>query len=139
MCSLCAAANRGNDTHLAATCVASRRGALDCHGALDRRCGAHDDRVGTMPVVTRDQLEESLAELRAQVADPRAGILGPDSIAWRIGSDLGLFLGGGRAVLLQLAHPAVAYAIDQHSHTRTDVAGRFQRTFRNVFAMVFGD
>ena len=89
-------------------------------------------------IVSRAQLEASLAELRTHVDDPRAGILGPRSIAWQLGTDLGLFLGGGRAALLQLAHPKVAYAIDQHSHTRTDVVGRFQRTFHNVFAMVFG-
>jgi len=80
-----------------------------------------------------------LADLRAQVADPREGILGPRSVAWRIGADLGLFAGGGRAALLQLAHPKVAHAVDQHSKTRTDVAGRFARTFHNVFAMLFGD
>jgi len=33
----------------------------------------------------------------------------------------------------------VAFAVDQHSQTRTDVVGRFQRTFRAVFAMVFGE
>jgi uncharacterized protein (DUF2236 family) len=90
-------------------------------------------------IVSRDDLEASLAQLRASVADPRAGILGPDSIGWQIGADLALFLGGGRAALLQLAHPMVAHAIDHHSQTRSDVVGRFQRTFRNVFAMVFGD
>lgn len=89
--------------------------------------------------MTRDQLEASLATLRAEVDDPAAGILGPRSVAWQIGADVGLFLGGGRAALLQLAHPMVAYAIQHHSRTRDDVAGRFRRTFRNVFAMVFGD
>ncbi|HEY5926555.1 MAG TPA: oxygenase MpaB family protein [Kofleriaceae bacterium] len=92
-----------------------------------------------MPVVTRDQLEASLAELASSVRDPRAGILGPHSLAWRLGGDLAVFLGGGRAALLQLAHPMVAYAVDQHSRTRADVVGRFQRTFRNVFTMVFGE
>jgi uncharacterized protein (DUF2236 family) len=90
-------------------------------------------------IVTRADLEASLAALRRQVPDPRAGILGPRSIAWQIFGDLAVFLGGGRAALLQLAHPMVAYAIAQHSHTRADVAGRFRRTFRNVFAMMFGD
>ena len=89
--------------------------------------------------MTRDQLEISLAELRAHVADPREGIFGPRSIAWQLGADLGLFIGGGRAALLQLAHPMVAYAIDHHSKTRTDVVGRFQRTFQHVFAMIFGE
>lgn len=90
-------------------------------------------------VVTRADLEASLAALRRQISDPRAGILGPGSIAWQLGGELAVFLGGGRAALLQLAHPMVACAIAQHSHTRADVAGRFRRTFRRVFAMVFGD
>ena len=90
-------------------------------------------------IVTRQDLEASLARLRETVADPRAGILGPTSIGWQIGADLALFLGGGRAALLQLAHPMVAHAVDDHSRTRADVVGRFQRTFRNVFSMVFGD
>ncbi len=91
-----------------------------------------------MAVVTRTELEASLSELCTHVDDPRVGILGPDSLAWKLGGDLGVFLGGGRAALLQLAHPMVAHALDHHSKTRTDVAGRFQRTFQNVFAMVFG-
>jgi uncharacterized protein (DUF2236 family) len=90
-------------------------------------------------IVTRSDLDASLAALRRQIADPRTGILGPRSIAWQIGGDLAVFLGGGRAALLQLAHPMVAHAIAQHSHTRADVAGRFRRTFRNVFAMLFGE
>lgn len=89
--------------------------------------------------MTRADLEASLAELARGVQDPHAGILGPRSIAWQVGGDLGVFLGGGRAALLQLAHPFVAYAVDHHSQTRADVVGRFQRTFRNVFAMVFGE
>ena len=92
-----------------------------------------------MSVVLRTELEAALGELRASTADPRAGILGPRSVSWQIGGDLAVFIGGGRAALLQLAHPMVAYAIDHHSTTRRDVLGRFQRTFRNVFAMVFGE
>jgi uncharacterized protein (DUF2236 family) len=92
-----------------------------------------------MPVVTRADHEAALAALAREIRDPREGILGPRSAAWQLGGDLGVFLGGGRAALLQLAHPMVAYAIDHHSRTRADVLGRFQRTFRNVFAMVFGE
>jgi len=92
-----------------------------------------------MSVVVRTELEAALGELRTTIEDPRAGILGPHSTSWKIGGDLAVFIGGGRAALLQLAHPMVAYAIDHHSTTRSDVLGRFQRTFRNVFAMVFGE
>ena len=90
-------------------------------------------------IVTRRELEESLGRVRSRVTDPRGGIHGPDSAAWQLQRDALLFLGGGRAALLQLAHPFVAHAIDQHSKTRSDVTGRFQRTFANVFAMSFGD
>jgi len=90
-------------------------------------------------IVTAEEHEAALAGLVRTVHDPRAGILGPDSVAWRVGGDLAVFLGGGRAALLQLAHPMVAYAIDHHSKTRADVLGRFQRTFRHIFAMVFGE
>jgi len=89
-------------------------------------------------IVTHEDLEGSLASLVRNVREPSAGIFGPDSLAWRLGGDLAVFLGGGRAALLQLAHPLVAHAIDHHSRTRADVIGRFQRTFRHVFAMTFG-
>jgi uncharacterized protein (DUF2236 family) len=90
-------------------------------------------------IVTRRDLEESLERVRVRVTDPRAGIHGPGTAAWELQRDALMFLGGGRAALLQLAHPFVAYAIDHHSQTRADVTGRFQRTFMNVFAMSFGD
>lgn len=89
--------------------------------------------------VSRAELEQSLARLVAVVGDPRAGIYGPGSIAWVVNRESALMLGGGRAALLQLAHPFVAHAIDQHSDTRRDPLGRFRRTFGGVFAMVFGD
>jgi uncharacterized protein (DUF2236 family) len=40
--------------------------------------------------------------------------------------------------LLQLAHPWIAAAIAQHSQTLTDPVGRFHRTFKMMFTMVFG-
>lgn len=90
-------------------------------------------------IVSKAELEQSLARAAAAVRDPRGGIHGRDSTAWKIQREAVIFLGGGRATLLQLAHPFVAYAIDQHSKTRSDVLGRFQRTFANIFAMSFGD
>jgi uncharacterized protein (DUF2236 family) len=89
--------------------------------------------------VTRAELEQRIAVVRAEVADPSAGLHGPGSISWEIGKEAALFVGGGRAALLQLAHPYVAHAVDQHSATRSDPLGRFQRTFESVFAIVFGD
>lgn len=89
-------------------------------------------------MVSREDLERCIDELRAQVSDPNAGIHGPASMSWKINREAVLFLGGGAAALLQVAHPFVAYGVDQHSKTRTDPLGRFQRTFDNVLAMNFG-
>ncbi|MEZ4400360.1 MAG: oxygenase MpaB family protein [Kofleriaceae bacterium] len=89
-------------------------------------------------LVDAAQLEACLAQVRAEVTEPRAGIHGPGSASWAVERDLAIFLGGGRAALLQLAHPFVAYGVDQHSRTRADVVGRFRRTFAHVFAMAFG-
>jgi len=93
---------------------------------------------GATGLVTTEELEVRLAELAAGVDDPVAGLFGPDSTLWQINRHASTFLGGGRAALLQVAHPAVAQAISHHSITRNDPYGRFQRTFRQVFPMVWG-
>lgn len=90
-------------------------------------------------LVTREDLERSLERVRALAPSPEAGIYGPDSMQWRVGRHGVLFMGAGRAALLQLAHPYVAHGVDQHSKTRTDPFGRFRRTFYHVLHMIFGD
>jgi uncharacterized protein (DUF2236 family) len=49
-----------------------------------------------------------------------------------------VFLGAGRAALLQLAHPWVAAALSDHSSLMERPIDRFHGTFRIVFTMVFG-
>ena len=49
-----------------------------------------------------------------------------------------VLLGGGRALLMQIAHPAVAAAVAEHSSFRTDRIGRFVRTLRPTLTIVFG-
>jgi uncharacterized protein (DUF2236 family) len=70
--------------------------------------------------------------------DPARPLFGPDTQQWKLFRESIVFLGGGRAALLQAAHPFVAQAIADHSATQTDLAGRFHRTFTHVFAMVYG-
>ncbi|MFI5297078.1 MAG: oxygenase MpaB family protein [Polyangiales bacterium] len=89
--------------------------------------------------VTRADLETFLASLSRDVADPRQGLFGEASATWLVNREAIVFLGGARAALLQLAHPYVAQAIEDHSQTRAAPASRFLRTFERVFAMVFGD
>jgi uncharacterized protein (DUF2236 family) len=89
-------------------------------------------------VVDASSLERELARVRAEAASPVRGVFGPQSITWQVDREAAMFLGAGRALLLQLAHPWVAAAIEQHSHTFADPIGRFHRTFSVVFSMVFG-
>lgn len=91
-----------------------------------------------LQVVSENDLELTLDKVRADAAGPVAGVFGPASVTWRIDREAVIFLGAGRALLLQLAHPWVAAAIAEHSKTLADPIGRFHRTFDIVFAMVFG-
>jgi uncharacterized protein (DUF2236 family) len=88
--------------------------------------------------VTEADFGRELALVQSAAAGEQAGIFGPNSLAWRVDREAGIFLGAGRALLLQLAHPWVAAAIAQHSSTLADPFGRFHRTFNVAFTMVFG-
>jgi uncharacterized protein (DUF2236 family) len=88
--------------------------------------------------VRREDMEGLWRSVAESATNPRAGIFGPDSISWKINRESALFLGAGRAALLQLAHPWVAAALDHHSNLRNDPLARFHNTFRIVFTMVFG-
>lgn len=92
---------------------------------------------GSQPISELD-LERQLEFIRDSVADPIAGVFGPHSLTWRVDREAALFLGAGRALLLQLAHPWVAAATVEHSKSLSDPIGRFHRTFHTVFSLVFG-
>jgi uncharacterized protein (DUF2236 family) len=67
-----------------------------------------------------------------------AGLFGPGSLTWRVNREGVLLLGGGRALLLQVAHPLVAAGVAQHSNYREDPFGRLYRTLDTVTTIVFG-
>src|SRR4051812_10480420 len=67
------------------------------------------------------------------------GLFGPGSMTWRVNREGVLLLGGGRALLLQVAHPLVAAGVSQHSNYREDPFGRLYRTLDTVTTVVFGD
>jgi uncharacterized protein (DUF2236 family) len=89
-------------------------------------------------LVSPENFEQSLEIVRAGAAGPREGVFGPSSVTWRVNREAAVFLGGGRALLLQLAHPWVAAAIADQSHVFADPLGRFHRTFNVMFTIVFG-
>ena len=70
-------------------------------------------------------------------ADP--GLYGPASEAWRLNREAMLLLGAGpRALLLQLAHPAVAAGVADHSDFRADPWRRLAGTLRSYLTIVYG-
>jgi uncharacterized protein (DUF2236 family) len=92
----------------------------------------------SLEIVSTERLECELILVRSAAADSLAGVFGPRSITWQVDREAAIFLGAGRALLLQLAHPWVAAAVAQHSDTFANPIGRFHRTFSTVFTMVFG-
>jgi uncharacterized protein (DUF2236 family) len=69
----------------------------------------------------------------------RAGFFADDSITRRVNRENVVLLGGGRALLMQLAHPKVAQGVDDHSDFRRNAISRLRRTIRMTMAIVFGD
>lgn len=94
----------------------------------------------TIQPVTRDVFHAQLERIKAEVKSPELGVFGPDSWMWEITRHTMVFAGGiGRRITLQVAHPWVTSGVDQHSRVRGDSAGRARRTYRIVFAMIYGN
>jgi len=66
------------------------------------------------------------------------GLFGPDSVSWRIDREAFVLAGGSCALLMQLAHPAVAAGVAEHSDFRADPFARLRRTLSATYAVVFG-
>lgn len=66
------------------------------------------------------------------------GFFGPGSITWQLYREPIVMLGSFRALLLQIAHPAVAAGVAQFSNFKTDGLGRGFRTFKAMATIYFG-
>lgn len=67
---------------------------------------------------------------------------GSDSITWKVNREVIAVAGWGRAILLQLAHPAVAAGVHHHSDFRGSLRSSVRRLHSTVAAMLsltFGD
>src|SRR5688500_15582995 len=71
-------------------------------------------------------------------ADAHAPFFPSDSAVRQVHEEGVLILGGARALLMQIAHPAVARGVAEHSSYKHDRIGRLLRTLRSTFAMVYG-
>jgi uncharacterized protein (DUF2236 family) len=67
------------------------------------------------------------------------GLFRRDCWLRRVSAEPVLLFGGGRALLLEIAHPLVAAGVAEHSSYRTDPFGRLARTLEAMSAIVFRD
>jgi uncharacterized protein (DUF2236 family) len=70
---------------------------------------------------------------------PGQGLFRADSWLRRLAGESVLLIGGGRALLLEIAHPLVAAGVAEHSRFREDPLGRLQRTLDAMSAIAFRD
>lgn len=69
----------------------------------------------------------------------RDGLFGPGSASWALQREAMLLLGAGpRALLLQIAHPAIAAGVAEHSDFRADPWRRLDGTLRSYLRIVYG-
>ena len=70
--------------------------------------------------------------------EPDPGLLGPDSLSWRLHEEHWLITAGARAFLMQAAHPKVAQGALDHSGFAEDPFGRVSRTIQGMAVLIFG-
>jgi uncharacterized protein (DUF2236 family) len=66
------------------------------------------------------------------------GLFGDDAVIRRVAREGLLLAGGGRATLLQIAHPGVAQGVYDHSDFADRPLDRLRATMRYVYGVLFG-
>ncbi len=67
------------------------------------------------------------------------GFFAPESVTWRVTREMIGLLAGGRALLMQLAHPKVAAAVAEHSRFKDDPLSRLRRTMNAMWSITFDE
>jgi uncharacterized protein (DUF2236 family) len=67
-----------------------------------------------------------------------SALFADDAVIRRVSAEGALLLGGGRALLMQVAHPDVAQGVRDHSDFATDPMRRLRSTLEAAFTIVFG-
>ena len=68
-----------------------------------------------------------------------SGYFGPNSACWEVYKESIFLFGGVRALLLQVAHPAIADGVARFSNFEKDAFGRAFRTFLAMGTLYFGN
>ena len=86
--------------------------------------------------------ESHRAAVRARLLQADRLRAGPGSVSWKINREVIVIASWGRAILLQLAHPAVAAGVCHHSGFRGSLLTSFRRmqsTLGAMLSITFGD
>ena len=67
------------------------------------------------------------------------GFFGPDSITWRVSTDLPSPIAGLRSLMMQALHPLAMAGVDQHSDWRRDPVGRLAATSAYLATISYGE
>ena len=89
-----------------------------------------------------DSLERHRAAVRERLLRSDHVRAGPESTTWKVNREMIVVAGWGRAILLQLAHPAVAAGVHGHSAFRGSLRSslrRLQSTIGAMLSLTFGD
>jgi uncharacterized protein (DUF2236 family) len=78
------------------------------------------------------------SELPISDPTPDPGLMGPDSLSWRLHEEQWLITAGARAFLMQAAHPKVAQGALDHSGFAEDPFGRVYNTIQGMAVLIFG-
>src|SRR5690348_10810449 len=82
---------------------------------------------------------QSVTRSHAERVASRDGYFAPESVIRRLGnSPLTPLLGGGSAVLLQVAHPLVGVGVVEHSDYERDLWSRLLGTLRALYLITYG-
>ena len=80
-----------------------------------------------------------LENISNQCHDQSVGFFGPESMTWKLYREPLVLLGSSRALLLQIAHPAIADGVKNYSDFQKNMARRAHRTFTSMIRIWFGD
>src|SRR5688572_21085689 len=104
--------------------------------------GTHDKIDGAAMTPGTDSLQRHREAVRARLTRSGQVRPGPGSVTWKVNREVVVVAGWGRAILLQLAHPAVAAGVHGHSTFRGSLRSSVRRAHSTVGAMLsltFGD
>ncbi len=89
--------------------------------------------------IRKTKHERLLADLSNCYKEETIGFFGPESMTWKMYREPSILLGSSRALLLQIAHPAIADGVKNYSNFQKEMAGRAHRTFTSMIRIWFGD